>query len=547
VIRADSPYAAIRALIIDDMSIQQSALRGQLASLGLAQVDAAASADDALRYLRRGGYQLILCDYNLNSRTDGQQLFEHLREQALLPEDCLFFMVTAEAQYAAVAATSEHAPDAYLLKPITVGDIEERLQVQLDKRQALAPITQALNRRDYAAALAGANAVLARKDRWFMQALQLKARVQLQLGVVDDAQALYQQALALRPELLWAQVGLMRAYKAAGRLDDCRILAEQVLASREGEKNLAAFDLLAEALDALGDTEGALGALQRAAEVVPSARRHRHVAVRAYQVGDLRTAKASFQKAWKSAQGSIASQPQDALALAQTQVELGEYVEALKLLNDAHARGTRGAAFDGISQAIKAQAWAAQGDAVQADLAAQHALSTLRQQTGEFAKLALGRAALATGKTDIGFDLFSQALKSDHEDHHVQRLVSRAMTDLGHGERTQSLIDAARQGLLDQIAQAKRLVREGQLDEAVEAMTTALRAHPDNPAMLLECAQMNCLWLRRHQTLDTARLDTVRTQLARLEKLLPGHERVARMQRYLRETMDSLQGAKPQA
>jgi CheY-like chemotaxis protein len=158
VIRADSPYAAIRALIIDDMSIQQSALRGQLNSLGLAQVDAAASADDALRYLRRGAYQLILCDYNLNSRTDGQQLFEYLREQEVLPEDCLFFMVTAEAQYAAVAATSEHAPDAYLLKPITVGDIEERLQVQLDKRQALAPITQAMNRKDYGAALAGANA-----------------------------------------------------------------------------------------------------------------------------------------------------------------------------------------------------------------------------------------------------------------------------------------------------------------------------------------------------------------------------------------------------
>jgi tetratricopeptide (TPR) repeat protein len=339
----------------------------------------------------------------------------------------------------------------------------------------------------------------------------------------------------------------MRAYKAAGRLDDCRSLAEQVLGSREGEKNLAAFDLLAEALDALGDTEGALGVLQRAAEVVPSARRHRRVANSAYQLGDLQTAKANYQKAWKSAQGSVAVQPQDALSLAQTQVELGEHGAALKLLTEAHARGTRGAAFDGVALAIKAQAWAAEGNAAQAAQAAEQALSTLRQQNGEFAKLALGRAALATGKTDIGFDLFSQALKSDHEDHHVQRLVSRAMADLGHGERTQSLIDAARQGLLDQIAQAKRLVREGQLDEAVEAMTTALRAHPDNPAMLLECAQMNCLWLRRHQTLDTIRLDTVRAQLGRLERLLPGHERVARMQRYLRETLDSLQGAKPQA
>ena len=59
-----------------------------------------------------------------------------------------------------------------------------------------------------------------------MHALQHKAQLQLQLGLVDEARALYEQALQLRPGLVWAQVGLLRAHKAAGSHLACRELAE---------------------------------------------------------------------------------------------------------------------------------------------------------------------------------------------------------------------------------------------------------------------------------------------------------------------------------
>ena len=87
----------IHALIVEDMAVQQTTLRGQLALLGISQVDVAANADDAYRLIRSRRYGLILCDFNLNARTDGQQLFELVREQNLLPADCLFFMITAES------------------------------------------------------------------------------------------------------------------------------------------------------------------------------------------------------------------------------------------------------------------------------------------------------------------------------------------------------------------------------------------------------------------------------------------------------------------
>ncbi len=538
--RVETPYAALEALVIDDMATQQTTLRGQLAMLGIAKIDAAGSADDALRLIRSKRYQLILCDYNLNHKTDGQQLFEYLREHKLLPPDCLFFMVTAESYYSAVASASEHVPDAYLLKPITAGDIEDRLKTQLEKRHALLPITRPLARDELTVALRGCDEVLARKDRWYMHGLQHKAQLQLQLGLVEEARASYEQALQLRPGLMWAQVGLLRVHKAAGAFEACRQLAQQILQSREGEKNLAAFDLLAQSLEALGDAPGALAALKQAADIVPSARRQRLMAEGAYRGGDLASAKQGYAKALKASQGSLTGQIQDALALAQTQVELGETKEALALLTESHARGTRGADFDQVALAIKAQALAASGEPEKAAQAASQALAAGAAGKPGFATLALARAALATGQTEAGLNLMRQALCADHENPRMQQLVSRALQDLGQGEQVESLLGAATAGIKTRLQEAKRLLRSGQLDTALQAIEAELQAYPENTTVLLECAQMNCLWLRLNKRLDETRLQQVRDYLARLEKLLPGHERVAQMRRYLRETLAGL-------
>ena len=215
-------FSNITALIVDDMAVQQTTLRGQLAMLGIGKVDQATTAEDAIRLIKSKPYGLVLCDYNLNQKTDGQQLFEHLRDENLLPPDCLFFMVTAESAYASVASATEHKPDAYLLKPITAGDIEERLKMLLEKRNALLSINEKLQRQDLAGAVAECDKVLQRKDRWFMQTLQIKGQTLMQLGRHEDAKGVYRAALDQRPQLIWAQLGLARAHKAANQFEEAK-------------------------------------------------------------------------------------------------------------------------------------------------------------------------------------------------------------------------------------------------------------------------------------------------------------------------------------
>ena len=146
-------FSKMCALVVDDAPVQQATLRGQLSMIGVQRIEAASNPEDALRMAKSGKYNLVVCDYSLGHKTDGQQLFEYLRDNQILSPECLFFMVTAENAYASVAAASEHKPDAYLLKPITASDIEERLKAAIERRKAFIAVNAAQARNDLPGAL----------------------------------------------------------------------------------------------------------------------------------------------------------------------------------------------------------------------------------------------------------------------------------------------------------------------------------------------------------------------------------------------------------
>lgn len=535
-----TPYSHLQALIIDDMAVQQTTLRGQLTMLGITKVEQASNAEDALRLIRAKPPGLVLCDFNLNNKTDGQQMFEHLRDKGLLPADCLFFMVTAESGYASVASATEHRPDAYLLKPITASDIEDRLKAALEKRQALLAINQRLAKDDLIGTVAECDKLLTHKNRWTMSVLQIKGQTLLQLGRHEDAKAVYRAALDERPNLVWAQLGLARAHKAGGQFDEARQLASDIISSPEGEKNVAAYDVIAESLEAQGDPDGALWALKDAATVVPSSRRQRLVGEAAYRNGDMATAKECLQKVAKATRGSMTASSQDTLLLAQTLVDTGDAAGAVTLLDDINTKPKHDPQYDSVALAIKVQAHVKSG---QPDVAAKlllKARETLRKAKADFGTVALAKAELMSGNEAEGLKLMERAISADHENTRVKQMIGKALRDTGHDDKIEQVIEAAAAGLQKRVSDAKKLFRDSKIDEALEAIEAALREYPENTGVLLQAAQMNCLSLRLKRELNDTVVERVRLYLTRLEKLLPASDRVTQMQRYYRETLSTL-------
>ncbi|MFN7726141.1 MAG: response regulator [Rubrivivax sp.] len=536
----ETPFSKLQALVVDDAPTQLATMRGQLQMLGIGKVDGATGPDDALRLAKGGRHNLIMCDYSLGHKTDGQQLFEYLRDNDVLAPDCIFFMITAENSYASVAAASEHKPDGYLLKPITAADIQERLKAAMERRKAFEAVNAALARKDLARALDATEAMLAKKDRWFMQALQNKGHILLQLGRHADARAVYQLALQNKPGLVWAQLGLARGYKAGNLFEEAKNLAQEVINSPEGQKNLAAYDVMAEALEAQGDAKGAQWVLRDAATAVPSAKRNRLLAESAYRNGELEEAMESMTKVTKATSGAITAQPQDTFTLAQAMIDAGQAAQAMGVLDQAQGRFTNSPQLESVTLALRAQALTATGDTAGAAKAVARARETMRGAKADFATVALAKAELVAGNEEAGLKLLGAAVSSDHENPRVKQLVRNALRITGHESKMDTLVEAAAAGLQTKVTDAKTLFRDSRIDEALAAIEQALKDYPDNTGVLFQAAQMSCMALRLKKQMNHALVERVRLYLNRLEKLMPNNDRVTQMQRYFRETLATL-------
>ena len=89
---------------------------------------------------------------------------------------------------------------------------------------------------------------------------------------------------------------------------------------------------------------------------------------------------------------------------------------------------------------------------------------------------------------------------------------------------------------------ARKLLRDSRIDEAVGMIENAVHEYPENTGVLLQAAQIQCMALRLKKAHDDQRTETIRDYLDRLDKLLPGHDRVNMMRRYFRETLSTLDG-----
>ena len=533
-------FADIQTLIVDDMEMQRSTLRGQLRQLNINNVDQVTTAEDAIRLCKTKNFGLVLCDFNLNQKTDGQQLLEHLRDTGLLNPACLFFMVTAENSYLSVISTSEHRPDAYLLKPINAGDVSDRLQMLLERREAVHGINQCLSRDNMLGALAECDKVIEKKGRWTMQALQLKGQTLLQMSHPQEARQVFLNALDIRQGLVWAQLGLAKALKAGGELEEAHYLAQNIINSKDGEKNIEAYDLVAACLEEKGDVHGAHLVMKDSARVMPSARRQRLVGESAYLNGDMDTAKECFARLAKSTRGSITASAQDVLAQAQLMVDMGELAEAVKLLSAGALQYKSDPQFTAVSAAIATQAHVKSGDSKRALETLTKARDGLHRVKADFGTVSLAKAEIMTGHEEAGIKLLEKAVSSDHENTRIKQLIGNALKQTGHEDKIEQVVEGAVGAINLRVDNAKILFRSSQIDEALKAIDEALREYPENTAVLLQAAQMNCMSLRLKKQMNAAVVDRIRLCMLKLDALMPGSDRVAKMNLYYRETVSNL-------
>jgi CheY-like chemotaxis protein len=124
--------AKMSVLIVDDALSMCRSIQKMLKVIGYGEkYEFAIDGKDALNILRNSRIDLVLLDYNMPVMTGGE-LLSRIREDRKL-KDIPVIMVTGQTYKDYVAEAAESEIDAYILKPLTIKLLEEKISYVIDK------------------------------------------------------------------------------------------------------------------------------------------------------------------------------------------------------------------------------------------------------------------------------------------------------------------------------------------------------------------------------------------------------------------------------
>ncbi len=120
----------LTVLVVDDVHHARNLTKMVLSGLGVHQVFTANDGLEAHEFLESSGAQvdLIVCDWRM-PRMSGLELLEKVRATS---PDMPFIMVTGNADMESVKAASEFEVSAYIRKPYSPQQFEEKLLAVLE-------------------------------------------------------------------------------------------------------------------------------------------------------------------------------------------------------------------------------------------------------------------------------------------------------------------------------------------------------------------------------------------------------------------------------
>lgn len=465
-----------KLLVIDDLPGMRAQMKLAMASLGFEKVSVVADTKAALAALAESSFDIILCDYYLGDRTNGQQFLEYLRHKKLVEPWVIFIMVTAERTYDQVMRAAEVLPDDYLVKPFTAGQLQTRLEKLIDKRDRFYEVDDALARNDWARVVAACDRMMTMRDKSFMDAAKIKGDALLKLGKAADAEALYRQLLAVRP-LGWANLGLAKALLASSQQEE----AEQVLRQTvdDNPQLMPAYDELSGLLQQTGKNAEALSLLQKASEISPGTlSRSRSLGKLAASVGDHALAETTLKDMLKQHQHSPVKEAGDFTVLAQVLVDQGKTDEALATVNVGKA--ALGDEAKHLLTVAEATVHASAGNVDAARALLDGVLADGADTLAPEDAAALAKACYLTGQNEAGDKILRQMVQTDPDNAEVLAAAEQVLTASGREDEGKALVAASIQECIDINNAGVRLAYDGKFAEAIQLLSEAATKVPGN-------------------------------------------------------------------
>jgi tetratricopeptide (TPR) repeat protein len=485
-------------LIVEDFLSFRITLRKMLNSLNIHHIDEASDGEQAVRRMSGKKYDIVLCDYNLGSGKDGQQVLEEVKHLEYIDYSAIFVMVTAENTSEMIMGAIEYQPDDYLIKPFTKDILEKKLKDAVKKKELLKDAAHAIVKKDYEHVIAICNELMAGNPKNLTELLKLKGEALIKIGAYDEAASFYQEILSMG-NLPWAMLGLGKVRFLTGQLEEAKDTFTNII--NQNDKITAAYDWLARIHEKKGNLQEAQQTLQEAVRISPKViNRQKTLGSIAYKNKDIVTAEHSFKEAVRQGKNSIFKSPSVYTGLAKVYVDKGTPEESLKVLGDAGKEFANNAEATVQIAATESMAYKKMNRETDAKKAADKALqlsATLPNKLGTDIELDLAKALFMTGDSESGKAIVRRIVQSNHEDDELIENVQSIFKDLNIEDQGQKIISSALDEIVTLNNEGVRLVQQGDFDKAIEFFDQAVEQLPDNKIINANAAHALLLYVQK--------------------------------------------------
>jgi len=494
-------------LIIDDFAQMRSMLVSMLKNYGPERVLQAANGKEALEQINNNKFDIVLCDYNLGPGKDGQQILEEVRYLRLMPFSSLFIMITAENTNHMIMGAAEYMPDAYLSKPINKNVLVSRLQKLLTKKEILSPLSDALENNDINKIIDCCNELLKKNVKFKFEILKIKCEHLLKLKKFDEALKISNEILDER-KIPWAMniVGQVNFNKK--NYFEAENIFRKII--ELDNKFMPAYDWLAKILDLNEDHAEAQNTLTDAVKISPkSVARQRSLADACVKNNDLSSAERARKNVVNVGKSSCLKKSTDYTDLAEIYINNGAHAKATETLSET-IKVFKSDEKVVLESSIKlSTAYKQLNNNYKYNTYVNSSLKILEKNNtllhGE-AALELARNCIDLGKLEKGKELLMSVAKEFYEDEEMIESINTIFAEAGLADEGKDIINNAKSEVIELNNKGVKLIKDGDIDEAVKLFQVAVKQMPGNITITLNIATSLLLYMQKNgannRTLD---------------------------------------------
>lgn len=221
----------INIAVVEDNGVARINLRNHLLEMGFSDIGCYSQGRELKPALKQRHFHLLLMDFHLGLYKNGVEVINEMQKEGLLkPSTCIVF-VTSDRVPMIVGQIMDVHPDALVLKPYTIRNLEKTLLSCMRFHHFMKPVMQLMDKNDYPRALESLELLMQnnQQPRYRTNLIKLKARILIRLQRYQESAAIYEEVLKTSDKIIWAKWGLIQSIHLMGQTQKSEEMLSQML------------------------------------------------------------------------------------------------------------------------------------------------------------------------------------------------------------------------------------------------------------------------------------------------------------------------------